>query len=99
MRRTSFVAPFLLLSAVLALRAAQAPSRPAESSAPAEAIRLNNLGVASMSQQKFEQGLKLFEKATAADPQLMAARINQAIAFINLQKYDAARKLLEIGTQ
>jgi Tfp pilus assembly protein PilF len=88
----------LILSAVLVLRAGQSPSRPTESSAAAEAIRLNNLGVASMSQQKFEQGLQWFEKAAAVDPALTSARINQAIALINLQKYDAARELLVQAT-
>ena len=71
------------------------PLAPAESAAPAEAIRLNNLGVASMNQQKFEQGLQWFEKAAAADPKLVVARVNQAIALINLQRYDPARALLE----
>ena len=93
--RRILLAPVLILSAVLALRASQSPSRPAESAAPAEAIRLNNLGVASMNQQKFEQGLEWFEKATAADPKLVVARLNQAIALINLQRYDPARELLE----
>src|SRR4051794_27888002 len=89
---------FLILSAILVLRAAQMPSRPAESSAPVEAIRLNNLGVASMNQQKFEQGLQWFEKAAAADPTLVVARVNQAIALINLQRYDPARELLSSVT-
>ena len=71
--RRILLAPVLILSAVLALRASQSPSRPAESAAPAEAIRLNNRGVASMNQQKFEQGLEWFEKATAADPKLVVA--------------------------
>src|SRR5918994_1307346 len=92
--RRMILAPVLIRSAVLVLRASQAPSRPAESSAPAEAIRLNNLGVASMNQQKFEQGLQWFEKALAADPTLVVARVNQAIALINLQRYDPARELL-----
>ena len=89
--RRILLAPVLILSAVLVLRASQAPSRPAESAAPAEAIRLNNLGVASMNQQKFEQGLQWFEKAAAADPTLVVARVNQAIALINLQRYEPAR--------
>ena len=95
--RRILLAPVLILSAVLALRASQAPSRPAESAAPAEAIRLNNLGVASMNQQKFEQGLQWFEKAAAADPKLVVARVNQAIALINLQRYEPARELLDGG--
>jgi Tfp pilus assembly protein PilF len=96
--RRNLIAAFLILSAVLVLRAAQHPSRPAESAAPAEAIRLNNLGVASMNQQKFEQGLQWFEKAAAADPALAVARVNQAIALINLQRYEPARELLTAVT-
>src|SRR5215216_3581676 len=96
--RRSLIAAFLILSAVFLLRAAQHPSRPAESAAPAEAIRLNNLGVASMNQQKFEQGLQWFVKAAAADPTLVVARVNQAIALINLQRYDPARELLSSVT-
>src|SRR5918994_3465848 len=92
--RRMILAPVLIRSAVLVLRASQAPSRPAESSAPAEAIRLNNLGVASMNQQKFEQGLQWFEKSAAADQTLVVARVNQAIALINLQRYEPARELL-----
>src|SRR5215213_3817576 len=92
--RRFLLAPFLILSAVIVIRASQAPSRPAESAAPAEAIRLTNLGVASMNQQKFEQGLQWFEKAAAADPTLVVARVNEAIALINLQRYEPARELL-----
>src|SRR5918994_74275 len=92
--RRLLLAPVLILSAVLVLRAAQAPSRPAESTAPAEAIRLNNLGVASMNQQKFEQGLQWFAKSAEADPKLVTARVNRAIALFNLQRYDRARELL-----
>src|SRR5918993_946053 len=96
--RRFVLAPFLILSAVIVIRASQAPSRPAESAAPAEAIRLINLGVASMNQQKFEQGLQWFEKAVAADPTLVVARVNQAIALINLQRYEPARELLAAVT-
>ena len=96
--RCIYTAPVLILSAVLVLRASQVPSRPAESKAPAEAIRLNNLGVASMNQQKFEQGLQWFEKAVASDPKLVVARVNQAIALVNLQRYDPARELLTTVT-
>jgi Flp pilus assembly protein TadD len=96
--RRIMIASLLIVSAVLMLRAAQAPSRPAESTAAAEAIRLNNLGVASMNQQKFEQALPYFEKAVAADPTLAVGRVNQAIALINLQRYDPARDLLMDAT-
>ena len=89
--------PLLLVLALgtLVLRGgAQVPSRPTPSNASADAIRANNLGVASMSQQKFEQALEHFEHAAAADPAFPTARLNQAIALINLQRYDEARALL-----
>jgi Tfp pilus assembly protein PilF len=63
--------------------------------AVAEAIRLNNLGVASMNQQKFEPALERFVAALAADGSLVAARVNQAIALTALQRYEEARPLLD----
>jgi Tfp pilus assembly protein PilF len=68
---------------------------PASVDAAAEAIRLNNLGVASMNQQKFEPALDRFVAALAADGSLGAARVNQAIALSALQRYEEARPLLE----
>ena len=61
---------------------------------PAEAARLNNLGVAYMNQQLFERALKAFA-AAAADPALKAAELNRGIALLNLQKLDEARPVLE----
>jgi Tfp pilus assembly protein PilF len=63
--------------------------------ASAEAIRLNNLGVASMNQQKFEPALERFVAAVSADASLQTARVNQAIALSALQRYDEARPLLD----
>ncbi len=62
---------------------------------PIEASRLNNLGVAYMNQQLFEKGLKNFQQAAVADPQLAIARLNQGIAQLNLQKVDEAKAALE----
>jgi len=62
---------------------------------PVEAARLNNLGVAYMNQQLFEKGLKNFQQAAEADPQLAIARLNQGIALLNLQKVDEAKAALE----
>jgi len=62
---------------------------------PIEAARLNNLGVAYMNQQLFEKGLKNFQQAAEADPQLAIARLNQGIALLNLQKVDDAKAALE----
>ncbi|MFB3126469.1 MAG: tetratricopeptide repeat protein, partial [Candidatus Acidiferrales bacterium] len=70
-------------------------SRPVE-----EAIRLNNLGVAYMNQQRFAQALEQFEQAYEVDPELHTARLNQGIALLNQQRYDAARAaLLAAGKQ
>src|SRR5256885_4943160 len=62
---------------------------------PAEAARLNNLGCAYMNQQLFEKGLKYFEDATAADPNLHVAKLNQGIALLSLARVDPAKKILE----
>jgi len=91
---------FLASLAVVALtvlvgRGAQAPARPAESTAAPDAIRANNLGVASMNQQRFEQALEHFEQAAKLDPSFPVARVNQAIALLNLQRHEEARALLE----
>jgi tetratricopeptide (TPR) repeat protein len=62
---------------------------------PIEAARLNNLGAAYMNQQLFDKGLKAFEQASAFDPNLQIARLNQGIALLNLGKVDAAKPILE----
>ena len=62
---------------------------------PAEASRLNNLGVAYMNQQLFEKALKEFQDASQADPKLTIARLNQGVADLNLQKIDEAKAALE----
>ena len=68
---------------------------PARVTATDEAIRLNNLGVASMNQQKPEVALERFEAAAKADSSLVAARVNQAIAMTALQRYEPAQQILE----
>jgi tetratricopeptide (TPR) repeat protein len=92
-----FVRIVVVASLVAALdpRLAAHPQAPTAVTAAAEAIRLNNLGVASMNQQKFEAALKYFEDAAAADASLRTARTNQAIADLALQRFDPARSLLE----
>src|SRR5437867_214907 len=52
----------------------------------APAARLNTLGIAYMGQQSFEQALNFFEQAYAANPKFLAARANQGIALVNLQR-------------
>ncbi|HEX4423809.1 MAG TPA: tetratricopeptide repeat protein, partial [Terriglobales bacterium] len=79
----------LSLAALSFFAAPQPPSN------PAEAARLNNLGAAYMNQQLFDKGLKAFEEASALDPKLQIARMNQGIALLNLGKVDAAKSILE----
>jgi len=75
---------------------AAAPHRASEADTePAEAARLNNIGVAYMNQQLFEKALKQFEAASAQDPSLTIARLNRGVALLNLQKVDEAKTLLE----
>ena len=62
---------------------------------PAQAARLNNLGVAYMNQQAFEKAFKYFQDAHAADPQLRSARLNQGIALLNIQKVTEALPILQ----
>jgi tetratricopeptide (TPR) repeat protein len=62
---------------------------------PADAPRLNNLGCAYMNQQLFEKGLKYFEDALAADPNLHVAKLNQGIALLSLARVDTAKKVLD----
>jgi Flp pilus assembly protein TadD len=86
-RRLSIAGLSLAVLSVFA--APQAPSN------PTEAARLNNLGAAYMNQQLFDKGLKAFEQASALDPKLQIARMNQGIALLNLGKVDAAKSILE----
>src|SRR5439155_4218081 len=72
---------------------------PATVTAAPDAVRLNNLGVASMNQQKFEAALKYFQDASARDPGFALATVNQAIADLALQRYEQAQALLEAAGQ
>ncbi len=48
-----------------------------------------------MNQQLFEKGLKSFQQAAELDPKLAIARLNEGIAYLNLQKIDEAKAALE----
>ena len=65
----------------------------------ADAVRLNNLGVAQMNRQQTEAALKSFERAYALDPKLYAARLNQGIALLYLQRFEPARKIVTEATE
>src|SRR5258708_6374068 len=70
------------------------PSPKSRADAAAEAVHLNNLRAAYMNQQQFARALNLFRRAAVLNPKLEIARINEGMALANLQKYNAAAKLL-----
>jgi len=61
----------------------------------AEAVRLNNSGVAQMSQQATERAAASFAEAFKKDPKLAQAAINAGIALMAQQKLDEAKKTLQ----
>jgi tetratricopeptide (TPR) repeat protein len=61
----------------------------------AEAIRLNNRGVAQMSQQFTERAADSFDEAFKKDPKLAQAEVNEGIALLALQKTSAAKQALQ----
>ena len=87
----------LLLCAggLLVIAAIFIAASPEKKSDPAAAARLNNLGSAYMNQQLFEKALKYFEDATATDPNLNVAKLNQGVALMGLARVDAAKKILD----
>ena len=87
--KQTFLAVIVVLTLALVLIGASA------STDPAEAARLNNLGVAYMNQQLFEKALKAFEEAAVKDPSLKVATLNRGVALLNLQKLEESKALLE----
>ena len=61
----------------------------------AEAVRLNNRGVAQMSQQFTERASSSFAEAFQKDPKMAQAATNEGIALMALQKLDEAKKALQ----
>ena len=61
----------------------------------ADAVRLNNRGVALMGQQFTEKAEQSFAEAFKKDPKLAQAAINDGIALLTLQKIDDAKKALQ----
>ncbi len=68
-----------------------APQKPFD----AEAIRLNNRGVALMGQQFTERAADSFAEAFKKDPSLAQAAINEGIALLSQQKLDQAKEWFE----
>jgi len=104
-RSTFPVTSVLATAVVLGLAAAtlalhpQAKSAQTDREKAAEAIRLNNLGVAYMSQRRSEAALKNFEQANALDPTLLAAYLNEGIALLDLQRLEPAGQILVKATE
>jgi tetratricopeptide (TPR) repeat protein len=78
----------------LALITAAATWAGAQARFDAEAVRLNNRGVAEMGQQFTERAVATFAEAFKKDPKLAQAAINEGIALLTLQKLDEAEKAL-----
>ena len=74
--------------------AGAAATMPAQAHFDAEAIRLNNRGVALMSQQFTERASEAFAAAFKRDPKLAQAASNEGIALLTLQRLDDAKKWL-----
>ena len=66
---------------------------------PAQAIRLNNLGVAYMNQARINEALDSFRQALQRNPSLFAARLNEGIALIQAQRLAEARDALLDATR
>ena len=75
----------ILLGAVVCSFALTAWSADA-AAVPANAAKLNNLGVAYMNQQLMAKAVEQFDAAIKADPALATAQLNRGIALLNLQK-------------
>jgi tetratricopeptide (TPR) repeat protein len=61
----------------------------------AQAVRINNRGVALMGQQFTEKAAESFAESFKADPRLAQAAINEGIALLTLQKLEGAKQALQ----
>jgi tetratricopeptide (TPR) repeat protein len=83
------------MTGALALALFVASAAGAQARFDAEAVRLNNRGVADMSQQATERAAASFAEAFQKDPRLAQAAINEGIALMAQQKLDEAKKALQ----
>ena len=95
---------FSVAATFLHSRAAQSSSvpsaqKPAAHPDPADAYRLNTLGVATMNQQRPADAQKYFEQALGADPQFEVARVNLGISLLAQQKLEPARTALAAAAE
>ena len=82
-----------LAACVFLISAARASAAPTH--LDAEAVRLNNKGVAQMGQQFTDRAADSFSQSLQKDPKLAQAAINDGIALMTLQKLDEAKKVLQ----
>ena len=65
----------------------------------AAAVRLNNIGVAYMNQQRMDKAVEEFDAALVADPGFSIAELNKGIALLNSQKLPQAEATLNRASQ
>ncbi len=63
-----------------------------------EAVRLNNIGTALMSQQLLEKAIDKFGEAYRLDPSLTVAELNRGIALLYLQRLPEATNCSTVAT-
>jgi Tfp pilus assembly protein PilF len=88
-----FLLGLLLLNLTVEAFAA-APATP-----PTVAVRLNNLGVAYLNQQRAEDALAQFKQAIAAEPSLAIPHLNAAISLMVLQRMPEAKSELDLAAK
>ena len=86
MRITQVAGPLALLMSAVAVQG--------QARFDAEAVRLNNRGVAQMGQQFTDKAAQSFADAFKKDPSLAQAEVNEGIALLTQQKLDEAQKAL-----
>jgi tetratricopeptide (TPR) repeat protein len=83
-RTAAFVLSFFLAASSLLI------AQPSPKHDSAEAIRLANLGVALINQQRMDKAVERFDEALKLDPSLHVAELDKGIALLNLQKLKEA---------
>ncbi len=77
-----------------AAKPARGAEEPGTPSPRLQAIRDNNIGLALMDRQDFQNALGKFQIACVMDSQSDAGCLNMGIAFLYMQRYDDARRVL-----
>jgi Flp pilus assembly protein TadD len=100
-QKTPFAFPLALLAAMLIAGAAIAAGTqtPDAKPKPAEAARLNSIGIALMNQQLTEKAAAKFAEAEAADPTAAIPVLNRGIALLYEEKLGQAEQELRLAAQ